>query len=328
MAFFTAEDPEHGRELWRTDGTAAGTVLLEDIWPGPDWGMQNNELRFTAVMGDVLFFPATDGKSGQELWRSDGTAEGTYRVKDIWAGPDWGLADLEHSAVVGDTLYFAAQTGKADASCGRPTAVRPARSACATSTPTAHYSDPALVQGFRRRPLLRGRRRPARPRAVEERWYGRGDGAREGHQSSRQWAAGLLLRQDRAARSQSSPNRTADCSSRLTTGSMAWSFGPPMAQRSALAWSRTSHRPDYGWSDPWFLQALGDQLLFFAAKMASTAASSGASDGTERGTQLVRDINPSSVGLIRGKWLRSAVICTFQPTTANWAASSGERRHR
>jgi ELWxxDGT repeat protein len=35
ITFFIAEDDDHGAELWRTDGTAAGTFLLSDIRPGP-----------------------------------------------------------------------------------------------------------------------------------------------------------------------------------------------------------------------------------------------------------------------------------------------------
>jgi ELWxxDGT repeat protein len=36
--FFTAGDGVHGRELWTSDGTEAGTVLVKDIKPGKRTG--------------------------------------------------------------------------------------------------------------------------------------------------------------------------------------------------------------------------------------------------------------------------------------------------
>src|SRR3954470_8689871 len=71
--FFSARDSEHGRELWKTDGTAAGTVIVKDIDPG-DPGSYPEYL--TAFKG-ALFFAAGDGEHGTELWKSDGTAAGT-----------------------------------------------------------------------------------------------------------------------------------------------------------------------------------------------------------------------------------------------------------
>src|SRR5262245_18081748 len=35
-AYFVANDGDHGEELWVTDGTAAGTLLVKDINPGTD----------------------------------------------------------------------------------------------------------------------------------------------------------------------------------------------------------------------------------------------------------------------------------------------------
>ena len=78
--FFTANDGDHGRELWKSDGTAAGTVLVKDI--NPD-GRSSYPERARPTSNGTLFFTADDGTHRQELWKSDGTAAGTVLVKDI-----------------------------------------------------------------------------------------------------------------------------------------------------------------------------------------------------------------------------------------------------
>jgi ELWxxDGT repeat protein len=82
MLFFTADDGIHGRELWRSDGTGTGTILLGDIFSGRS---SANPKQMTTV-GNLLFFNAGDGSRGTELWKSDGTVAGTTLVKDIYPG--------------------------------------------------------------------------------------------------------------------------------------------------------------------------------------------------------------------------------------------------
>ena len=77
------DDGTHGDELWESDGTAAGTLMVDDIDPGSDSSSPN----YLTVVGGTLFFTANDGTTGKELWESDGTTAGTRIVKDINPGP-------------------------------------------------------------------------------------------------------------------------------------------------------------------------------------------------------------------------------------------------
>ena len=70
-------DGSDGYELWRSDGTAAGTTMVKDLNAVAASGSVRDSL--TNVNG-TLFFSANDGSSGRELWRSDGTAAGTAPV--------------------------------------------------------------------------------------------------------------------------------------------------------------------------------------------------------------------------------------------------------
>ncbi|MDH5750832.1 MAG: hyalin, partial [Deltaproteobacteria bacterium] len=91
--YFRASNAVTGYELWKTDGTPAGTVMVKDINPAgngnpfPGFHMGEPTNYQFHVLGNMMFFLASDGTNGFELWRSDGTDAGTVMVKDINTDP-------------------------------------------------------------------------------------------------------------------------------------------------------------------------------------------------------------------------------------------------
>jgi ELWxxDGT repeat protein len=72
--YFFANDGTHGEELFRSDGTATGTVRLTDTYevsPGLSLSPSGNLLYFTAKTTSALI---------SDLWVTDGTALGTREV--------------------------------------------------------------------------------------------------------------------------------------------------------------------------------------------------------------------------------------------------------
>ena len=103
--FFRPDDGVHGDELWKSNGTGAGTVLVKDINPG----IAGSDLQEFLNVNGVLYFRADDGVHGTELWKSDGTEAGTVMVKDIYPGINSGILSSLFSA--GGALYFQANDG-------------------------------------------------------------------------------------------------------------------------------------------------------------------------------------------------------------------------
>lgn len=64
QVFFRGYDPSHGSELWSSDGTPEGTALFAEINPGPG----SSYIAWPVAIGNKLFFIATDGETGHELW--------------------------------------------------------------------------------------------------------------------------------------------------------------------------------------------------------------------------------------------------------------------
>lgn len=78
---FFANDGVAGSEPWVSDATAAGTSLLRDVWPGANGGFNVGCPSCNAASdGTTVYFSASDGTGGSQLWRTDGTSVGTYKV--------------------------------------------------------------------------------------------------------------------------------------------------------------------------------------------------------------------------------------------------------
>ncbi|HXO20767.1 MAG TPA: ELWxxDGT repeat protein, partial [Thermoanaerobaculia bacterium] len=144
-AIFSAARPGEVAQLWRSDGTLAGTVPFHAItgispilFPGNGslyfldfdravgqvlWRTDGTAAGTVPIatfagfvpnsplvaMGGRLYFAADDGVHGAELWESDGTTGGTVLVADVFPGPDPSAPASLTAA--GGKLYFTADDG-------------------------------------------------------------------------------------------------------------------------------------------------------------------------------------------------------------------------
>ena len=99
---FTADTSDYGRELWKTDGTSAGTVLLKDIYSGQTG---SNPGEFSKA-GDHVYFVADDGSSIKQIWKSDGSTAGTVRVTNFTTG-----GHPHYLTAFGENVFFKRDDG-------------------------------------------------------------------------------------------------------------------------------------------------------------------------------------------------------------------------
>ncbi len=106
--YFYGSDSTGGGELWKSNGTAGGTVQIKDINPGVN---SSSPSYITYSQGSSVFFSANDGQKGIELWKSNGTAAGTALVKDI--NTTTTSSSYPYSATVLDNqVFFGASDGR------------------------------------------------------------------------------------------------------------------------------------------------------------------------------------------------------------------------
>src|SRR5262249_12640358 len=89
-----------GTRLWKSDGTASGTVSL-GVFPG--------NLSLVYYNGS-LYFMGADDTNGYQLWKSDGTAAGTVRIPSVNPSRFGGLG-FGQLTVADGLLLFAGNDG-------------------------------------------------------------------------------------------------------------------------------------------------------------------------------------------------------------------------
>lgn len=99
--FFPANNGSNSEQLWKTDGTEAGTEMVKVINASG-----SARIKVFGSMDGKAIFMARDGIHGDELWTTDGSEAGTQMLKDIHPGSNG--TSINSFAFVENTMFFSA----------------------------------------------------------------------------------------------------------------------------------------------------------------------------------------------------------------------------
>jgi ELWxxDGT repeat protein len=269
LLLFAADDGTRGYELWRSDGTTAGTALAKDIWTttagsGP---------RDLVTFGGYTYF-AANGDGGWALWRSDGTPAGTTSLMTTPAAGCWrGVGDL--TVAIGRLVFLVCDEGRVSLWTSDGTVIGTARLATFEyAWPPVEFKGAIYFAGYQ-------------------------SDSNVGLWKSDGTAAGTVRIGDKYPANLTVVGDSLYFSADDAT--VGWELWKTDGTASGTVLVKDIY-PGYSWgtypnsSYPRKLMALDDQRLVFFAWTAEYGVEPWTSDGTEAGTHLVRDISPGEFG--------------------------------
>lgn len=297
--FFIAADGIHGRELWKTDGTPGGTVMVKDVQPGAGSGLDNSVIF--SVVGSKLFFTADDGVAGKELWVSDGSSGGTVMLKDIYPGAT--SSGLTMRGVLGGNLLFAATDGtagrelwKSDGTAAGTVMIKDIFAGPEPSAP----GPMTVLNGFAYFSAISGN--------GQELWRTNGTNA-----------GTTLVKDIYPGAASSQPEYFAVLGNKLLFAAAGTMEGSKDLWISDGTSAGTTLLKDVDPTDiygnPIYLTTVGG-VVYFSAYQASTGRELWKSDGTTAGTVLVKDIVPGSGSGVGHIFIGGGSHLYFSATTA------------
>jgi len=245
-------------------------LLVKDINPGSPGSLINSP---TDVNG-TLFFAANDGQTGQELWITDGTDEGTQLVKDINPNGDSTPRELTS---FGGVLFFEANDGENGSELWRSDGTESGTQLVADINASGD-SDPGDLK------VSNGTLFFAATDTSSGRELWKTDGTE----------AGTVMVYDINTEGDSNPSYLSNANGTLffsaddgINGSELWKSDGTESGTQLV--QNINPNSDTG-SNPSFFKSV-DGIIFFRANDGSNGTELWKSDGTESGTQLVQNIN-------------------------------------